>query len=66
MTTVSISIGSIQSCLLVFAFCLLIFMHTFLQGARYGVRMLLGKPGLASVAVIELAVGIGAKTAVFS
>ncbi|HEY6252037.1 MAG TPA: ABC transporter permease, partial [Candidatus Angelobacter sp.] len=41
-------------------------MATFFQDLRYGFRLLLKNPGTALVAVLLLAVGIGANTAVFS
>ncbi|MEP7271835.1 MAG: hypothetical protein ABI882_10060, partial [Acidobacteriota bacterium] len=41
-------------------------MNAFIQDLRYGFRILLARPGFALIAILMLALGIGANTAIFS
>ena len=42
------------------------FMETLLQDIRFGFRQLMRQPGFAALAIISMALGIGANTSIFS
>jgi predicted permease len=41
-------------------------MHGFLQDVRHGTRMLLKNPGVSLIAIVSIAIGVGANAAMFS
>src|SRR2546429_3857389 len=45
---------------------MMVWLERFWQDIRYGCRMLAGSPGFASIAILSLAIGIGANSAIFS
>src|SRR5437899_5612415 len=45
---------------------MMVWMERFWQDIKYGWRLLAGSPGFASIAIVSLAIGIGANCAIFS
>src|SRR5439155_4759306 len=44
----------------------LVWLERLWQDVRYGFRMLAGSPGFAAIAILSIAIGIGANSAIFS